>query len=110
MNTQIHTKEITLTDHTRTHIEAAFEQFGKYSLDITTINAHLAREKKGISVEFELHIAHHQPVIINHADNDMDAAIDLAVERTCKALRRMHDKDISHRGGSIKDLETADDE
>jgi len=38
MNLQIRSKDITLTDNTKAHIEVAIEAFSKYSLDITTIN------------------------------------------------------------------------
>lgn len=108
MNVQVHAKDITLTSNTRAHIEAAIESFKKYSLDITTVNVNLKKEKKGISVEFDIHIAHAQPVVINQGDEDLDTAIDLAIDRATKALRRLHDKVISHQGASIKDMETAE--
>lgn len=108
MNVQIRTKDITLTDGVRAHIEAAIEQFKKYHMDITTVNVILAKEKKGVSVEFDMHIAHNTPVVINQTDDDLDAAIDLAIERANKALRRMHDKEKSHRATSLKDIEVAE--
>ena len=108
MNLQIRSKDITLTESTRAHIEAAIDAFTKYSLDITTINATVAAEKKGVSVEFDIHIAHAQPVVINQSDDALDAAIDLAIDRANKALRRLHDKVVSHKKGSLKDLETLD--
>lgn len=108
MNLQIRAKEITLTDHTKAHIENAVEAFRKYSLDITGIDCVVSSEKKGVMVEFNIKIAHAQPVVITQNDNDLDAAIDLAVDRATKALRRLHDKVVSHANESIKDLETID--
>lgn len=105
MNTPIRTKDITLTDKTREHIQKAKEQFMKYNLDITTINVLISKVKKGVEVEFDIHIAHHAPIVISQQDADLDAAIDLAVERVNKALRRLHDKVKSHRGPGLKDLE-----
>lgn len=105
MNTPIRTKDITLTDNTREHIQKAKEQFIKYGLELTTINVLLSKVKNGVEVEFDIHIAHNTPVVITQQDADLDAAIDLAVERANKALRRLHDKVKSHRGGGIKDLE-----
>lgn len=105
MNTPIRTKDITLTDRTRDHIQKAKEQFLKYGMDITTINVLLSKVKNGVEVEFDIHIAHNAPVVISQQDNDLDAAIDLAVERANKALRRLHDKVKSHRGPGLKDLE-----
>ncbi|DAB28225.1 MAG: ribosomal subunit interface protein [Sulfurimonas sp. RIFOXYD12_FULL_33_39] len=108
MNVQIHAKDVTLHANTRSHIEVAIEAFKKYSLDITTVNVNLKKEKNGVSVEFDIHIAHAQPVVINQGDEDLDTAIDLAIDRATKALRRLHDKVISHQGASIKDMETAE--
>ncbi len=110
MNVQIRTKDITLNDHTKAHIEAAIEQFKKFSMDITTTNVVLTKEKNGVGVEFEFHIAHNTPVVINQNDRDLDAAIDMAIDRASKALRRMHDKNTDHRTVSIKDLEVEEQE
>ena len=72
------------------------------------MNCAIAAEKKGVSVEFDIHIAHAQPVVINQSDDVLDAAIDLAIDRASKALRRLHDKVISKQATSVKDLETLD--
>lgn len=108
MNVQIHAKDITLHDSTRGHIQAAIDSFTKYSLDITSVNVHARTEKKGISIEFDIHIAHAQPVIINQSDDNLDAAIDLAIDRVTTALRRLHTKVIEKQTSSVKDLETLD--
>ena len=105
MNTPIRTKDITLTDITREHIQKAKEQFMKYGLDITTINVLLSKVKNGVEAEFDIHIAHNTPIVISQQDADMDAAIDIAVDRANKALRRLHDKLKSHRGPGLKDIE-----
>jgi putative sigma-54 modulation protein len=108
MNVQIRTKDITLNDNTKGHVEAAIEQFKKYSLEITTVNVTLAKEKQGVNVEFDMHIAHTSPVVINQSDDDLDAAIDLAIERASKALRRLHDKVKEHGTDSLKDMEVVE--
>jgi len=108
MNVQIHAKDITLQDSTRAHIQNAIDSFTKYSLDITSVNVHIRSEKKGISIEFDIHVAHAQPVIINQSDDNLDAAIDLAIDRATTALRRLHTKVIEKQTGSVKDLETLD--
>lgn len=108
MNVQIHAKGVTLHENVRGHIEAAIEGFRKYQLEITTVNVNVATEKQGVAIEFDIHIAHAQPVVINQNDNDLDAAIDLAIERASKALRRLHDKVIDKQAVSVKDLETLD--
>ena len=108
MNVQIHAKDITLQSSTRAHIESAIDSFTKYSLDITSVNVHIKTEKKGINIEFDLRVAHAQPIVISQADDNLDTAIDLAIDRATKALRRLHDKVVSHQSGSVKDLETLD--
>mgnify|MGYP000176662381 CR=1 FL=1 len=105
MSIQIRAKDITLSDHNKSHLDSAMEQFNKYGLEITSTNIVVAKANNGVSVEFEFSIAHHTPVIINQEDKDLDAAIDLAVDRASKALRRMHDKDVTRRGAGIKGLD-----
>lgn len=104
MPLQIHSKDLTITSNIKTHLESAAESFRKYSLDITSIKADIKKEKQGVSVEFNIHIAHNDPVIITQSDNDLDVAIDLAIDRTTKALRRLHDKIVSHRNTPLKDI------
>ncbi len=108
MNVQIRTKDVTLHDNIKAHIESAISAFTKYQLDITTVNVSIVAEKKGVSIEFDIHIAHAQPVIINQVDDNLDAAIDLAIDRTTKALRRLHTKVVEKQKGSVKDLEALD--
>ncbi len=107
MNVQIRAKDLTLTSNTQAHVEAAIEAFKKYNLDITTVNVMIGAEKKGVSVEFDIHIAHAQPVVISQTDDALDAAIDIAIDRATKALRRLHTK-VTEKKGSIKDLEILD--
>ena len=108
MNVQIRAKDVTLNDNTKAHIQAAVDGFTKYQLDITTVNVNVGAEKKGVSIEFDIHIAHAQPVVINQTDDVLDAAIDLAIDRASKALRRLHTKVIEKQATSVKDLETLD--
>ena len=108
MNLQIRSKNITLTDATKAHIEGAVEAFRKYSLDITSINCVVAAEKKGVMVEFDIKVAHAQPIVITQHDDVLDAAIDIAIDKGSKALRRLHEKVVDHKNGSVKDLETLD--
>jgi putative sigma-54 modulation protein len=90
MNVQIRAKGITLHADNKAHIESAIEGFSKYSLDITTVNVGVSAEKKGVSIEFDIRVAHAEPIVINQTDDNLDAAIDLAIERASKALRQNH--------------------
>ena len=108
MIVQIRSKDITLRDEKKTHIEQSIEKFKKFSLDITRVNCMLSSEKGGVLVEFEIHVARAVPIIISEHHQDLEAAVDIAVERASKALRRHHDKVTNHKGTSIKDLESLD--
>ena len=108
MNVNITGRHITINDHNREHIEAALESFSKYQLEITTVNVVVSEIKNGVNVEFDMHIAHANPVVINQGDKDLDTAIDLAIERATKALRRLHERVVSHGTQSLKDLELAE--
>ena len=105
MNVKIRSKEIKLTQHLNDHISVAIENFKRYHLDITTVNVMITKEKKGVGVEFDMHIAHSQPVVISDTDEDLDTAIDKAIERANKALRRLHDKVKDHHTSSIREME-----
>lgn len=104
MNVQIRAKDLNLNDHVKSHIQTAVETFKKFQLDITTVNVNVAAEKKGVSIEFDIHIAHATPVVINQSDDVLDVAIDLAIDRASKALRRLHDKMISKQKDTIKEM------
>ena len=105
MIVQIRAKDITLSDANKAHIEAGMEKFKKYSLDITRVHCVVSTEKHGVLVEFEIHVAHTAPIVISERDEALDAAIDIAVDRATKALRRLHDKVTDHKAPSLKELE-----
>ena len=108
MIVQIRSKDITLSDEKKAHIEYGIEKFKKFSLDITRVNCMISSEREGVLVEFEIHVAHSAPIIISEHHKDLDAAIDVAVDRANKALRRLHDKVTDHKGPSIKELDPLD--
>jgi ribosomal subunit interface protein len=106
VSVNIRAKGITLTDDLKAHINSAVETFSKFSMEITSYNVNITKEKKGVAVEFDIHVAHAPSVVINQSDEDIDVAIDVAIERTSKALRRLHDKMNTHGNVSIKDFES----
>ena len=110
MTVQVTSKDINVSEHTQAHLQAAKEQFLKYGMDITRANTIIRKEKDGVSVEFELHIAHQSPIVVKQSDKNLDAAIDIAIDRVSKALRRLADKVKDHKGTtSIRDLEVAEE-
>ncbi|WP_122862164.1 ribosome hibernation-promoting factor, HPF/YfiA family [Campylobacter showae] len=99
MNLSIVGKQFNLTDPIKQHIENAFDALNKYGLDIISgrcvVSADEKNGKKGFSVEFALNLAKKDTIVIHHKDKDLYAAVDLALERASKVLRREHDKNTT---------------
>jgi len=109
MNTSIVGRGIELTDAIKNYAESAFEAIKKYNLDIISANMVVSDSKKGeFTVEFVINVKDKHTVVITQKDKDLYAAIDIALERAKKSLRRYADKLKDHNVGSVKDLETVD--
>ena len=122
MNLSIVGKQIELTDALKDYVQGAADSLKKYNLDIIStrcvISADEKNGKKGFSVEFAINLAHMNTVVIKQKDKDVYAAIDLAIERVKKVLRRHHDKVTSFKKKEApriaeileEEIEYADDE
>ena len=98
MNTSLVGKHIELTDAMKEHIQSAIATLKKYNLDIISTRVVISPvEKSGFIVEFSINIAHKNTIVIKQDHKDMYAAVDLAIERAKKVLRRHHDKITGHR-------------
>ena len=101
MNTSIVGKQFELTQAIKNYIDNAFESLSKYNLDIISsrviISADEKQGKKGFDVEFAINLAKKDTIVIRQKDKDLYAAIDLAVDRASKVLRRHHDKLTTHK-------------
>jgi putative sigma-54 modulation protein len=100
MNVSLTGRHLELTDAIKEHLTTSIDTLNKFNMDIISVNAIVSTQtKKGKEhsvVEFVINLAHKNSVIIKQSDNDLYAAIDLAIARAQKALRRMHDKDSEH--------------
>jgi putative sigma-54 modulation protein len=108
MNTSITGRHFELTDAIKAYAEAAVEGLNKYNLDIisasTVISANEKNGKKGFSTEFIINLKDKNTLVITQNDKDVYAAIDLAIERMKKSLRRHAEKIKDHKIMSFKDL------
>jgi putative sigma-54 modulation protein len=105
MKRSITGRHFELTEPIKNYVEAAVDVVDKYNLDITTANTVISKsEKKGFTVEFIVNLKDKNTIVITQNDKDVYAAIDLAIERVKKALRRHADKIKGHRITSFKDL------
>jgi len=108
MNKSITGRHFELTEPIKEYANSAIDGLNKYHLDIisarTVISANEKNGKKGFSTEFIVNLKDKNTIVITQVDKDVYAAIDLAIERVKKALRRHADKIKSHRIMSFKDL------
>ncbi len=116
MNLSLVGRQIELTDAMKAHIESAIEGLKKFNLDIISVRAVVSADekngKKGFTVEFTINLPQKNTIVIKQKDKDVYAAIDLAIERAKKVLRRHHDKVTDRQvervdeTGNLKVLET----
>ena len=108
MNKSITGRHFELTETIKAYADAAVEGLNKYHLNIisanTVISANEKNGKKGFITEFIVNLKDKNTIVITQNDKDVYAAIDLAIERVKKSLRRHADKIKGHRIMSFKDL------
>ncbi len=105
MKRSITGRHFDLTDSIKDYASAAVDVIDKYNLDITTANTVISKsEKKGFTVEFIINLKDKNTIVITQNDKDVYAAIDLAIERVKKSLRRHSDKIKGHKIMSFKDM------
>ena len=104
-------KNFELTDPIKAYIEDAVASLEKLGLDITGVNATISADerngKKGFTFEFDIHVARKGNVVITQKDKDVYAAIDLALARAKKVLRRYADKIKNHKNLSLEEIMAA---
>ena len=109
MNTSIVGRQFELTESIKSYCDSAFDALSKYNLDI--ISADERNGKKGFDVEFAINLAKKDTIVIRQKDKDLYAAIDLALDRASKVLRRHHDKLVTHKNSDeLKESRTIVDE
>jgi len=108
MNKSITGRHFELTETIKAYANAAVDGLNKYNLDIisanTVISANEKNGKKGFATEFIVNLKDKNTIVITQNDKDVYAAIDLAIERVKKSLRRHADKIKGHRIMSFKDM------
>ena len=108
MNTSIVGRHVDLTDAIKDYVNSSVEVFKKYNLDIISVNSIISQDekhgKKAFSFEFTLNIANLDTVVVKQKDKDLYAAIDIAVDRVSKVLRRHHDKIAAHKATKLTEV------
>lgn len=109
MNISLVGRHIELSDAIKDHLMHSIDTLSKYHLDIISVNAvaGMNERKKGVLIEFTINIAGKNTVVITQRDDDLYAAIDIAIDRAQKALRRLHERLSDHNNGTINEAKTA---
>lgn len=110
MNISLTGRQLDLTDAIKAHMNTSIETLSKFNMDIISVNVVAsAQTKKGKEhsvVEFVINLAHKNSIIIKQNDDDLYAAIDIAISRAQKAMRRMHDKDTGHHKVGLNEVKS----
>jgi len=112
MNISITGRQLDLTEAIKAHINTSIETLSKFNMDIISINVIASTQsKKGKEhsvVEFVINLGGKNSIVIKQNDLDLYNAIDLAITRAQKAMRRMHDKEVSHQKVGINELKATE--
>ncbi len=110
MNISLTGRHLELTDAIKTHINTSIDTLSKYNMDIISVNvvasAQTKKGKEHSMVEFVINLAHKNSIIIKQNDDDLYAAIDIAISRAQKAMRRMHDKNTDHQKVGLNEVKS----
>ena len=108
MNKSITGRHFELTEPIKAYADSLIDSLEKYHLDIisasTVISASEKNGKKGFVTEFIINLKDKNTIVITQVDKDVYAAMDLAIERVKKSLRRHADKIKDHKIMSFRDL------
>lgn len=105
MNISLVGRHIELSDAIKDHLMHSIDTLGKYHLDIISVNAiaSLNERKKGVGIEFTINVAGKNTIVITQRDNDLYAAIDIAIDRAQKALQRLHERLSDHKNEGLNE-------
>lgn len=109
MNISLVGRHIELSDAIKDHLMHSIDTLTKFHLDLISVNAiaSMNERKKGVTIEFTINIAGKNTVVITQRDNDLYAAIDIAIERAQKALRRLHERLSDHKNEGLNEAKNA---
>ena len=107
MNISLTGRHVELTEPIKEHMNSSINSLSKYNLDIISVNAVASLEerkgKRGVAIEFTINLAGKNTIVIKQRDDDLYAAIDIAIDRAQKALRRLNDRNNNHQNDSLNE-------
>ena len=111
MNISLTGRHVELTEPIKDHMSNSINTLNKFNLDIISVNAVASMQerkgKRGVSIEFTINLAGKNTVVIKQRDDDLYAAIDIAIDRAQKALRRLNDRNSDYDRETINEAKNA---
>ncbi len=107
MNISLVGRQVDLTEAIKDHMNNSLETLNKYNLDIISVTALASKQdtksKHGVTIELTINLAGKNTIVIKQRDDDLYAAVDIAIDRAQKALRRLHDREVDHHRVGINE-------
>lgn len=109
MNISLVGRHIELSDAIKNHLMHSIDTLSKFNLDLISVNAvaSMNERKKGVMIEFTINVAGKNTIVITQRDDDLYAAVDIAIDRAQKALRRLHDRLSDHKNEGLNEAKNA---
>jgi putative sigma-54 modulation protein len=107
MSKNIVGRHINLSDAIKRYISEAIDGLNKYNLEIISTNTIISgdnKDKEGVLLELVINLKDKNTIVITQRDKDIYSAVDEAINRAQKALRRHADKIKDHKIMSFKDM------
>lgn len=108
MNISLTGRNLELTESIKEHMSNSIDALKKYNMDIISANAIASSQnrkgKEHFNIEFVLNLPQKHTIVINQNDADLHAAIDIALERAEKAIRRLHDREVDHHKVGLNEI------
>ncbi len=107
MSKNIVGRHFELSDSIRKYISDSIDELNKYNVGIISTSAIVSgdnKNKAGVLVELVINLKDKNTIVITQRDKDVYVAVDIAMDRAKKALRRHANKIKDHKIMSFKDL------
>lgn len=84
MNISLVGRHIELSDAIKDHLMHSIDTLSKYHLDLISVNAVASSNEQGVAIEFTINVAGKNTIVISQRNDDLYAAIDIAIDRAQK--------------------------
>jgi putative sigma-54 modulation protein len=107
MSKNIVGRHLELSDSIKKHISDSIDDLNRYNVEIISTSTILSgdnRKKAGVLVELVINLKDKNTIVITQRNKDVYTAVDVALSRAQKALKRHAKKIKDHKIMSFKDL------